>query len=66
VLGQPALARGLLNSEAKGQLFEAYSIAAILGVDAVDQLFFEVYVNPAFVDIFAGEILQLTLGMNVS
>ena len=45
VLGEPALAVGLLDGQAQGQFLEADGVAGVLGVDAVDHVVVEVDVD---------------------
>ena len=52
-----------MDCEAKGEFFKAHSVAAILGVDGVNQFVFEVDINAAEFIIFADAVLKLTLGV---
>ena len=42
MLGEPAFFGGLVNSQSQGEFFQAYGIAAVLSINAVDQVILKV------------------------
>ena len=65
VFGKPAFSGGLLNGQPQRELFQPYGVAAVLGVDAVDDFFFEIDIDSAFFDLLTYGVFQLPLGVEV-
>ncbi len=63
MFGQPPFLLCLADSEAQCKLFEADAVARILGIDAVDQVFFKVDINPPSHQISADMVLQTSGSM---
>ena len=64
MLGEPAFFGGLVNSQSQGEFFQAYGIAAVLSINAVDQVILKVNIDAAFVDIFADTIFHLAFAVD--
>ena len=73
MLSEPAFFGGPVDGQAQRQFLQANCVTAILSIDAIDQVFFEVDINPAFVNIFTHSVFavrhpvdKLTFGMDES
>ena len=66
MLGEPAFFGGPVDGQSQGQFLQAYRVAAILGIDAINNVILEVDINPALIDILAHGIFKLAFGVDES